>query len=124
MEGTIGFSGTLSGGITGGGEGTNNYNELINKPSINGIPLQGNKTDSDLHLFTGYYPDLDDKPSINGVTLVGSQTSADLNLFTGNYNDLTNKPTLFSGDYPDLTNKPTINGISIPYRKFNRQRKT
>ena len=27
-----------------GGSGTNNYNALLNKPSINGITLTGNKT--------------------------------------------------------------------------------
>ena len=113
MEGSVAFSGTLIGGITGGGEGTNNYNDLINKPSINGIPLSGNKTSSDLHLFTGDYSDLSNKPTINGVTVEGSLTSADLNMFDGDYDHLTNKPTLFSGDYPDLTNKPTINGNTL-----------
>lgn len=113
MEGSVAFSGTLIGGITGGGEGTNDYNQLINKPSINGIPLSGNKTSSDLHLFTGDYSDLSNKPTINGVTVEGSLTSADLNMFDGDYDHLTNKPTLFSGDYDDLTDKPTINGNTL-----------
>ena len=113
MEGSVAFSGTLIGGITGGGEGTNNYNDLINKPSINGMPLSGNKTSSDLHLFTGDYSDLSNKPTINGVTVEGNLTSADLNMFDGDYDHLTNKPTLFSGDYDDLTDKPTINGNTL-----------
>ena len=113
MEGSVAFSGTLIGGIAGGGEGTNNYNDLINKPSINGIPLSGNKTSSDLHLFTGDYSDLSNKPTINGVTVEGNLTSADLNMFDGVYDHLTNKPTLFSGDYDDLTDKPTINGNTL-----------
>ena len=113
MEGSVAFSGTLIGGITGGGEGTNDYNQLINKPSINGIPLSGNKTSSDLHLFTGDYSDLSNKPTINGVTVEGNLTSADLNMFDGDYDHLTNKPTLFSGDYDDLTDKPTINGNTL-----------
>lgn len=113
MEGSVAFSGTLIGGITGGGEGTNDYNQLINKPSINGIPLSGNKTSSDLHLFTGDYSDLSNKPTINGVTVEGDLTSADLNMFDGDYDHLTNKPTLFSGDYDDLTDKPTINGNTL-----------
>ena len=113
MEGSVAFSGTLIGGITGGGEGTNDYNQLINKPSINGIPLSGNKSSSDLHLFTGDYPDLTNKPTINGVTVEGNLTSADLNMFDGDYDHLTNKPTLFSGDYDDLTDKPTINGNTL-----------
>ena len=113
MEGSVAFSGTLIGGITGGGEGTNDYNQLINKPSINGIPLSGNKTSSDLHLFTGDYSDLSNKPTINGVTVEGNLTSADLNMFDGDYDHLTNKPSLFSGDYDDLTDKPTINGNTL-----------
>ena len=109
MQGTIGFTGTLSGQIADSGSGgTSNYNELTNKPSINSVPLVGNKTTEDLHLFTGDYGDLNDKPSINGITLSGNKTTADLGLFSGNYNDLTNKPILFSGDYNDLTNKPTL----------------
>lgn len=32
----------------GGGEGTKNYNELNNKPSVNGVELSGNKTSADL----------------------------------------------------------------------------
>lgn len=32
----------------GGGGGTNNYNQLINKPQINGVELKGNKTPAEL----------------------------------------------------------------------------
>lgn len=34
-----------------GGSGTNNYNALLNKPSINGVDLIGNKTLVDLKLL-------------------------------------------------------------------------
>lgn len=34
----------------GGGGGTTNYNDLSNKPSINGVTLSGNKTAADLYL--------------------------------------------------------------------------
>lgn len=37
---------------SGGGSGTTNYNALENKPEINGVPLQGNKTTEDLGLGT------------------------------------------------------------------------
>lgn len=33
---------------SGGGGGTSNYNQLSNKPSINGVELHGNKSLSDL----------------------------------------------------------------------------
>lgn len=34
----------------GGGGGTSNYNDLTNKPKINGVELSGNKTSSDLKI--------------------------------------------------------------------------
>lgn len=37
----------------GGGGGTSNYNDLSNKPSINGVELKGNKTSEDLHITGG-----------------------------------------------------------------------
>lgn len=37
-------------GGNGGGGGTSNYNQLNNKPSINGVTLQGNKTSADLNI--------------------------------------------------------------------------
>lgn len=37
----------------GGGGGTTNYNELENKPSINGVTLSGNKTSADLNISGG-----------------------------------------------------------------------
>ena len=39
--------------VTGGG-GTSDYNKLVNKPSINGVTLLGNKTTQDLKLNTTY----------------------------------------------------------------------
>ena len=35
-----------------GGGGTSNYNDLSNKPSINGVSLTGNKTSADLSLVS------------------------------------------------------------------------
>jgi hypothetical protein len=37
----------------GGGGGTSNYNELSNKPKINGVELSGNKTSEELHITSG-----------------------------------------------------------------------
>lgn len=56
-------SGTLIGQLAIGG-GTTDYNALENKPSINDVPLSGNKTTADLGLFSGSYNDLTDKPTI------------------------------------------------------------
>ena len=50
---TLGTSETVSTiELGGGGSGTMNYNELENKPQINGIVLIGNKTASDLNLVS------------------------------------------------------------------------
>lgn len=56
-------------------QGTN-YNDLSNKPKINGVELLGNKSASDLELDN--YSNLDNKPKINGIELNGNKTSDDL----------------------------------------------
>ena len=56
----------LYGGTGGsGGSGTTNYNVLLNKPSINGIELRGNKTLADLGITN--YDDTQIKEDINEV---------------------------------------------------------
>lgn len=90
----------------------NNYNNLTNKPSINGVELVGNKTGEDLDLGSAVFPsggsagdvlgidndnkiawitldsgtidynELINRPQINGITLGGDQSAADLGLGT------------------------------------------
>lgn len=60
----------------GGGGGTTDYDDLTDKPQINGNTLQGNKTASQLGLATpgdiiDSYNDLNNRPTINGVTVEG-----------------------------------------------------
>lgn len=105
--GQIGAEVSLNGGVGGSieftGEGTDNYNELDNKPSINGVVLTGNKTTEDLHIDTGGtddYLDLNNKPKINSVTLRGDVSSASLQI---SYNDLTDRPVI--PDITDLENR-------------------
>lgn len=45
-------NGSGGGGTGGGSGGTTNYNDLTNKPSINGVTLEGNKTSEDLGINT------------------------------------------------------------------------
>ena len=59
-------TGTLMGTLA-VGAGTTDYNGLENKPSINNVTLSGNKTTSDLGLFSGNYEDLTNKPTIPTV---------------------------------------------------------
>lgn len=54
VEGMINLEG-------GGGTGTDNYEALLNKPKINGVTLQGNKTTRQLHID---YDDLENLPDI------------------------------------------------------------
>ena len=87
-----------------GGQGTMDYGDLTNKPSINSTTLSGNKTSSDLGLAAASHThtksDITDFPTLATVATSGS------------YNDLSNKPSLAtvatSGSYSDLSNKPTI----------------
>lgn len=65
------------GGGGGGGSGTYDYDDLMNKPTINSVQLAGNKTTADLHIS---YNDLENTPNLANVAE------------TGDYNDLTNLP--------------------------------
>ena len=135
LEGTLTNSAELVGSFGSTGSGSNNYNDLVNKPSINNVELSGNKTgnqlglvsDSDLATVatTGNYNDLLYKP-----TIPAAQVNSDWNAISGVARIL-NKPTIptktsdltndsgfitdsglatvaTTGDYDDLTNKPTI----------------
>ena len=61
----------------GGGSGTYDYDDLMNKPTINSVQLAGNKTTADLHIS---YNDLEDTPTLATVAT------------SGDYNDLINQP--------------------------------
>lgn len=58
-----------------------NYNKLTNKPTLNGVTIEGDKTSEDYHIETGGggggttdYNDLENKPQINDVTLSGNKS--------------------------------------------------
>lgn len=64
---------TMSGG--GGGGGTTDYNDLGNKPSINGVTLEGNKTSAQLNIPVG--PELaNTMPLMDGSPQIGSSSRA------------------------------------------------
>ena len=60
-----------------GGQGTINYEELQNKPSINDVPLVGDLTTEDLEID---YHDIKNKPTINNILLEGNITTEDLEI--------------------------------------------
>ena len=109
LNGTLTNSANLVGTFgTTGGSGTTNYNDLTNKPKINGVELQGNKTTSNLNIS---YNDLTNKP-----TIPAAQVNSDWNSVSG-VSEILNKPSLAtvatSGSYDDLTNKPTIPAAQV-----------
>ena len=75
--------------IEGGGGGVSDYTELENKPTINSVELNGDKTSSDLGLAPASHTHT--ASDVSG--LAGVATS-------GSYSDLSNKPTKLS----DFTN--------------------
>lgn len=111
---TVGADGNLKlETISSGGEsGTTNYNQLINKPQINGVELDGNKTTKDLNLVsfivqtkepsdkTKLWIDTDDNTTDSTIPTKVSQLTNDLNFQTSQ--DVEN--TLNSKKY--LTNVP------------------
>ena len=96
----------LLGKKAGGSGGTSDYNDLSNKPSINNVALSGDKTTSDLGLFSGDYGDLTNKPDLSNY-IIKSQTSGlvkndgtiDTNTYLTQHQDITGKE--------DKTNKVT-----------------
>lgn len=102
--------------------GNYNYNMLENKPSINGVTLEGNINASELGLDNYNY--LLNKPAINGVTLAGNKSLTDLGIqgkltagsgirIVGNTISATGGGTGGTSDYRDLEHKPSINGITL-----------
>lgn len=83
--------------LYGGGAGTMNYNELNNKPTINGETLVGNLTTTDLHIRAVPTIDTTDNNKVLTASYVGGVTSYAWQAVptgTTNYNDLTNKPEI------------------------------
>lgn len=110
---------------SGGGGGSTNYNDLSNKPSINNVTLQGNKSLNDLGIqpsgdyvtpsdlssvaTTGNYSDLNGKPTIPTKT---SDLNNDSGFITNSVDNLTNYYTKSStdtllGNKEDKSNKVT-----------------
>ena len=71
LEGNV--SGSISGSLQLNGEGgTDNYNELDNKPQINGVTLSGNKNSEDLNIIADV--------KVNGVSAVDADMIADITI--------------------------------------------
>lgn len=87
---------------TGGGSGTSNYQDLTNKPKINNVELNANKTSLDLGLQSALSSSnklssdyVDDTNKTNKfVTTQEKETWNNKSDFSGSYNDLSNKPSI------------------------------
>ena len=114
LRGELNTRGNLRGDLTGGiFYGTNDYDDLINKPQINGVTLSGNKTSADLGIF------IPTKTSdlTNDSDFVVSSDLATV-ATTGDYDDLINKPVIpaaqVNSDWEavsgvaEILNKPVI----------------
>lgn len=116
---------TLTINSTGGGSGgTSNYNALTNKPKINNVELNGNKTLNDLGIQPiGNYLTEETDPTVpshvKNITQANITSWNNKSDFSGNYNDLTNKPTIptvptnvsaFTNDVGYLTQHQDISG--------------
>jgi len=106
--------------ITGGSGGTDDYTELTNKPSINNVTLNGNKSLNDLGInnFSGNYNDLTNKPTIPDELKDLTDDSTHRTV-TDTEKTTWNNKSDFSGNYNDLTNKPTIPTVPTNVSAFN-----
>ena len=109
------------------GSGTNNYNDLVNKPSINGVTLAGNKSLSDLGINIptkvsqlqndAHYVTNSAIPTKTSQLQNDSGFAYSANLATvattGSYNNLTDKPTIPTKTSQLQNDSGFINGSSL-----------
>ena len=108
LNGSLSSTGNLNGTFgTSGGGGTSNYNDLANKPQINGNTLEGNKTPEQLGIsipdMANYYNKSETNTLLDGKANVSDLP--DMN----NYYDKSETDNLLDGkadvsDLPDMNN--------------------
>lgn len=105
------------------GNANYNYNLLENKPSIDGVILQGNVTKSQLGIEQNYSI-LMNKPLINNIVLEGNKSLNELGIqgkliagsgirISGNTISTTGGGTGGTSNYEELENLPSINGVEL-----------
>lgn len=101
---------------SGGGEGTTNYNQLSNKPSINDVTLSGNKTTADLGItIPTKTSDLtNDGTNATGIDMANFALSneADSGLYIGSGNDIRVRKGLTSSTYTDTSIEVQANKVT------------
>ena len=107
------------GGGGGGGAGTFDYADLYNKPQINGVALNGNKTTADLHIS---YDDLEDQPTIPDVSTILNSIYPVGTIYTSVSS--VNPSTFFGGTWVAFGSGRTLIGVDTSDTDFNSVEKT
>ena len=109
----------IDGGGGGGGGFSGDYDDLYNRPKINGHTLTGNKTTADLGIS---YNDLDDKPSIPTLATIFNAVYPVGSIFISTSN--ANPGTIFGGTWVAFGSGKTLVGVDSGDTDFNASEKT
>lgn len=112
----------------GGGGGTTNYTDLSNKPKINGVELNGNRTSADLKIDKANLGlgNVDNTSDLNKP--ISTAVRTEINRIDGINGDFENRITALeesgggggeggTSNYNELANKPKINGVELKSNK-------
>lgn len=107
------------GGGGGGGGFSGDYEDLYNRPQINGVTLSGNKATSDLHIS---YNDLEDLPVIPVMSAIFNAVYPVGTIYTSVSN--ANPGTIFGGTWEAFGSGKTLVGVDTSDTDFNLVQKT
>ncbi|MBR6984158.1 MAG: hypothetical protein IKH75_11665 [Ruminococcus sp.] len=109
----------FGGGGGGGGGFSGDYEDLYNRPQINGVTLSGNKATSDLHIS---YNDLEDLPVIPVMSAIFNAVYPVGTIYTSVSN--ANPGTIFGGTWVAFGSGKTLVGVDTSDTDFNTVQKT
>lgn len=107
------------GGGGGGGGFSGDYEDLYNRPQINGVTLSGNKATSDLHIS---YNDLEDLPVIPVMSAIFNAVYPVGTIYTSVSS--ANPGSIFGGTWEAFGSGKTLVGVDTSDTDFNLVQKT
>lgn len=107
------------GGGGGGGGFSGDYDDLYNRPQINGVTLTGNKTTPDLHIS---YNDLEDQPTVPTMSTILDTVYPIGSIYISVSN--ANPGTIFGGTWVAFGSGKTLVGVDSGDTDFNASEKT
>ena len=107
------------GGGGGGGGFSGDYEDLYNRPQINGVTLSGNKATSDLHIS---YNDLENLPDIPVMSAIFNAVYPVGTIYTSVSN--ANPGTIFGGTWEAFGSGKTLVGVDTSDTDFATVQKT